>query len=358
MNRLVMRHVVGFAMPASVLLGATWGGFWIFQTALGVFLAVPLLDLLVGAERNEIRPPASSARTGRVLFKSVTWAWVPFQLALLVWAAHTATRAQRSPQELVGLTLSVGLTTGCIGVTFAHELLHRRRRFEKVLADVLLLSVTYPHFRVAHVLGHHRHVGTAHDCGTARLGESLYRFLGRALSGNLVNAWRFETASVRRHGRSPCDPRNQMIQRGVALCVMYALIWRLFGARGVALWAAQSAIAIFVLEATNYLQHYGLTRAELEPGRYVSVQAHHSWDSPYQVSNWTLINLAHHADHHLSPAKPYEALCHLTDAPQLPAGYSMMILLAMIPPLWRTVMDPRVAAWRTAHGSTGAAQRT
>ena len=31
-------------------------------------------------------------------------------------------------------------------------------------------------------------------------------------------------------------------------------------------------------------------------------------------------------------------------APQLPAGYGTMVLLALVPPLWRRVMDPRVLA--------------
>jgi hypothetical protein len=31
-------------------------------------------------------------------------------------------------------------------------------------------------------------------------------------------------------------------------------------------------------------------------------------------------------------------------APQLPAGYPTMVLLALLPPLWFRVMDPRVAA--------------
>jgi alkane 1-monooxygenase len=358
MNRLAVRHLVGFAMPVSVLLGAARGGFWTFQTPLGVFLAVPILDLIVGAERDRVTPSAALALNGSIAFKSVIWAWVPIQLALLIWAARVAALGHHAPEEFAGFTLSVGLTTGCIGVTFAHELLHRHGRFERALADVLLLSVTYPHFRVAHIHGHHRHVGTEYDCGTARFGENIYRFLVRALFGNILIAWRVEATRARRRAQPPYDPRNRMIRYGVTLCVMYGVIWRLFGARGLVFWAAQSGVAIFVLEATNYLQHYGLMRPEGEPGSYLSVQAHHSWDSSHQVTNWTLINLAHHADHHLSPSKSYETLRHLADAPRLPAGYSTMMLLAMVPPLWRKVMDPHVVRWRMSHGSIAATQRT
>jgi len=40
----------------------------------------------------------------------------------------------------------------------------------------------------------------------------------------------------------------------------------------------------------------------------------------------------------------YQALCHADEAPQLPGGYGTMPLLAICPPLWRRVMDPRVLA--------------
>ena len=32
----------------------------------------------------------------------------------------------------------------------------------------------------------------------------------------------------------------------------------------------------------------------------------------------------------------------MPDAPQLPAGYAAMVLLAWVPPLWRRIMDPRL----------------
>ena len=106
-----------------------------------------------------------------------------------------------------------------------------------------------------------------------------------------------------------------------------------------------------LLEIINYIEHYGLFRREIAAGRYEPVEPWHSWNSSHRVSNWVLINLARHADHHLTASKRYQLLDTLNEAPQLPAGYSAMMLLALVPPLWRRVMDPRVLAWRAAHGS-------
>jgi alkane 1-monooxygenase len=76
------------------------------------------------------------------------------------------------------------------------------------------------------------------------------------------------------------------------------------------------------------------------------------------VSNWVLINLARHADHHLTASKRYQVLHTIDAAPQLPAGYPLMILLALVPPLWRRVMDPRVAEWERSLDARPAARST
>jgi alkane 1-monooxygenase len=131
-------------------------------------------------------------------------------------------------------------------------------------------------------------------------------------------------------------------------------VW-LAGTAGLTLFLAQAVVAVFLLELINYVEHYGLFRREIAPGRHERVQAAHSWNSSHRVSNWVLINLARHADHHLTASRRYQVLHTRDDAPQLPAGYGAMVLLALAPPLWRRVMDPRVDAWRAAreHAASG-----
>jgi alkane 1-monooxygenase len=57
------------------------------------------------------------------------------------------------------------------------------------------------------------------------------------------------------------------------------------------------------------------------------------------ASNVLLYHLQRHSDHHANPLRRYQALRHFDEAPQLPTGYAGMILLAIVPPLWRRVMD-------------------
>jgi alkane 1-monooxygenase len=66
------------------------------------------------------------------------------------------------------------------------------------------------------------------------------------------------------------------------------------------------------------------------------------------VSNWLLINLQRHSDHHYKPNRRFPLLQTYSeiDAPQLPLGYPAMTLFALIPPLWRKHMNPKVRHWR------------
>ena len=132
--------------------------------------------------------------------------------------------------------------------------------------------------------------------------------------------------------------------------VFFALVDLLIrgGLTGVLLFLVQAGTAIWQLEVVNYVEHYGLTRKHLGEGKYEPVQPRHSWNAAHKASNWLLINLQRHSDHHYKPDRRFPLLQNYdeTEAPQLPYGYPVMTVAAMIPPLWRRVMNPRVRAWR------------
>ena len=117
---------------------------------------------------------------------------------------------------------------------------------------------------------------------------------------------------------------------------------------GVGLFVWQAFVAIWQLELTNYVEHYGLSRKHLGDGRYEHVMPRHSWNSSHTATNWLLINLQRHSDHHYKPDRRFPLLQTYSqeEAPQLPMGYPAMTFLAMVPPLWRRRMNPRVRAWR------------
>jgi alkane 1-monooxygenase len=57
--------------------------------------------------------------------------------------------------------------------------------------------------------------------------------------------------------------------------------------------------------------------------------------------------MGRHSDHHRRATSPYAQLEAISGAADLPAGYAAALLTALVPPLWRRIMDRRAAA--TAH---------
>ena len=246
------------------------------------------------------------------------------------------------------MMFGVGVLSGTIGITYAHELVHQRTRLDRRIGDWLLAMVLYSHFRSEHLLVHHRHVATPRDPATARYNEGFHRFYPRVVAGSLVSAFRAERDMLARKGlpwRHRSNPFWGYAARQAALLALAAWIG---GWAGLGLFVLQAATAIWQLELVNYVEHYGLSRRPLGAGRYEPVRPHHSWNAAHRVSNWLLINLQRHSDHHTKPDRPFPLLQTYpeTEAPQLPAGYAAMTALAMVPPLWRRVMNPRVRAWR------------
>jgi len=343
-------HLLGFLLPVIVVWSATLGGAATFLALAYPFVLVPLVDAVAPRNMRNAAAGDRAALEASAGYRLVTWVWVPVQIALIGWLAASAARGQFAPLGLAGLIVSVGVTTGAIGITFAHELIHRPGAFERALGEVLLASVSYTHFAIEHVYGHHRHVATPRDPATARFGESVYTFYPRTVFGSLASALRIERDRLGRRGLPAWHPLNRFWRYGAEQALLYGAVWAAAGAGAAAAVAAQAVVAFSLLEVINYVEHYGLERARRADGSYERVSPRHSWDSSHRMSNWVLINLARHADHHARAARRYQALDHLDEAPQLPAGYGTMFLVALVPPLWRRVMDPR-AARSTVRGS-------
>lgn len=350
MNRHSFVHAAPFALaflvPASLVLALYGGGAWSFATVVFVFGVVPVADAWGGVSRANPAPDDEDALASNPWYRALTIAWVPVHLVLLVLVVGRLARGPVSAVEAAGLVLSLGIVGGGGGITVAHELMHRPGRLERALAEVLLLAVNYPWFTIEHLLGHHRHVATPRDPATARHGESVYAFIPRSVLGGLASALRLEAARVRRRGARAWSWRNRFWRYAAELAAIYAAVGLLAGTRGVLVFAVQGVIAFSLLEVINYVEHYGLVRAETAPDRYERTRLVHSWNSSHRVGNWFLFNLQRHSDHHYLAARPYQVLRHFDESPQLPSGYAAMVPAALVPPLWHRLMEPRLARWR------------
>ena len=244
----------------------------------------------------------------------------------------------------IGWIVSIGIVGG-LGINVAHELIHKDDKLETRAGGFLLSLVCYAGFKVEHLRGHHVHVSTPEDASSSRYNQSLYNFLPQAYMRNFLNAWKLEAERLQRKGHNALSWRNELIWWYSISALALTGFTIAFGWLGAVFFLGQSFIAFTLLEIVNYLEHYGLHRRKLENGRYERTGPEHSWNSNYFLTNVFLFHLQRHSDHHAWAKRRYQILRHHDVAPQLPAGYSAMIVLAMFPPLWRRVMNPRVEAY-------------
>lgn len=328
-------------------IGVTQGGWTVVLMPLYAWMLVSLLDLVLGL--NEENPDTATDEGRLVWYRVVTLIWFPLQVVVIYGAIWWVSRSDDLGWvEVVALMFGIGVASGTVGIVYAHELLHQKNRVERWLGDLLLATVLYSHFRTEHLLVHHTHVGTPRDAVSARYNEGFHRFFVRVLLACPGSAWRAEAERLVKVGRPVWHRSNPFWRYGALQVLALGTAFVVGGWYGVGLFVMQAFFAVWQLELTNYIEHYGLVRQRLPNGKYEPVKPHHSWNAPHKASNWLLINLQRHSDHHYKPDRRFPLLQTYpeAEAPMLPFGYPAMTTLAMIPPLWRRRMNPRVRAWR------------
>lgn len=319
------------------------GLFWWFGPILA-FIVIPALDHTVGEDSENPPDRALTWLESDRFYRWITYLYLPFQyLSLLFacWLWAGGGWVTLTTLDKVGLMATVGIVGG-VSISAAHELGHRRAKLERRLSKIALAQTFYGHFFVEHNRGHHARVATVEDPASSRFGESLYRFIPRSVIGGLRSAWHIEGIRFARISKSRWSFRNDVLNSWLLSIALFAVLAVWFGPTVLPWLLGQAVIGFCMLETVNYLEHYGLRRQKGPDGRYERVRAAHSWNSNTVVANVVLFHLQRHSDHHAHPIRRYQALRHSDEAPQLPTGYTTMMLLALCPPLWRRVMDWRV----------------
>jgi alkane 1-monooxygenase len=333
-------------MPPIAVFGALHGGWAVALMPFYSWVMFTILDRITGV--NTDNPDLETPESGLFYYRLITLIWFPVQFALLFWLIWYVPQSGLSALEKIVIFFGMGVVSGTIGVNYAHELMHQKAAWERTLGDLLLATVLYSHFRSEHMRVHHLYVGTPRDAVTARYNEGFHRYFPRVVIACHRSAWSAEVAMLARKGLKKFDKSNPYWRYWGLQGAMIVLALALGGWVGLVLFFWQAFVAVWQLELVNYVEHYGLTRRHLGEGRYEHVLPRHSWNAAQRASNWLLINLQRHSDHHYKPDRRFPLLQTYGEgeAPQLPYAYPLMTSFAMIPPLWRRVMNPRVRAWR------------
>ncbi|GGO86085.1 alkane 1-monooxygenase [Nocardioides phosphati] len=343
--------MLGLVIPVTPLIGLAlqhetgWSG-WLWLTPLMFFAVIPLLDLVAGYDDTNPPEEIIEALENDRYYRWVTYLYLPVQYAGFVLAMWYLATADLSVADRIGLAISIGVVAG-VAINTAHELGHKKESHERWFSKIALAQSFYGHFYIEHNRGHHVRVATPEDPASSRMGESVYRFWPRTVLGSLSSSWHLEAKRYQRKGTHPFHLGNDVLNAWLMTVVLWGALVLWLGVGILPYLILQGVVGFSLLEVVNYMEHYGMLRQKVgtpERQRYERVDPSHSWNSNNIATNVLLYHLQRHSDHHANPTRRYQTLRDFREAPVLPTGYTGMIVVALVPPLFRTLMDKRVVA--------------
>lgn len=321
-----IRYLCSFILPLSVAVFFISGPHGIGGA---VAWTLPVWALVLAdwfSPKSGEQPPAAAPH---LFFDGLLYALAALQIVNIGLMLHYvecltfATPSEFIPGacNLIAVRILVGTSSGSSGFIAAHELIHRPGRCSRLLGRMLLWSVCYDHFIIAHTRGHHFHVGMQQDIATARRGENFAGYWKRVCREHFLYAWHSEQERL---NKTPARwPRtrifgNRVLHGLLAEALLLAAIVTAFGWLAAAMFLYQAFAAVRLLEAINYFQHWGLV-----DGKASNTLA---WVTDSCLTQYCLIGLSHHISHHQNAAQPFYQLPYSHLGPMLPYGYFVMNL--------------------------------
>lgn len=345
-----LKYTTPLLLFLAAVVSFTQTGIFTFFPVLYAFVLIPLLELLLRPNASNLSEAEEELARNDRLYDYILYLIVPLQYLFLYVFLKSLQQPGLQTIDIIGRISGMGMLCGVFGINVAHELGHRVKPNEQLMAKALLLTSLYTHFFIEHNKGHHKRVATPEDPSSARFNESLYRFYPRSIFFSYLSAWEIAAADQNKRGLPALHWRNEMLQLQVLQLFFITALLFVFGWSTTVLFGIAALIGILLLESVNYIEHYGLSRQRTASGHYERALPQHSWNSNHVLGRLMLFELSRHSDHHYLASRKYQVLRHHDTAPQMPTGYPGMMLLAHIPPLWFRIVNKQIES--TQHERT------
>ena len=336
-----LKYLMAYSVPLSVVVSFYFKGPLSYVALAYVFLFIPLAESILPLKVEKHSADDINKRTLNRVFDWLLYLNVPIVYIILSYGLYNLSTSALSNYEHIGLVFALGILLATNAVNVAHELGHRKNKFEVLLTRLLLLPCLYMHFTLEHNHGHHKHVATDLDPATAKKGQSLYHFWITSVFGQYKNAWLIQKKLLKKNGAHFISTKNNMLLFIIYQGIYLGGVYTFFGFKIFLIALIVGIISFLFLETINYIEHYGLMRKKVN-GKYEKVQNKHSWNSDHVMGRIVLYELTRHSDHHFRASKKYQVLESLENSPTMPFGYPGSMLLATLPPLWYSVIHPKL----------------
>ena len=238
--------------------------------------------------------------------------------------------------DLIGSTLSAALWAG-LGIIYGHELSHNKK--EGFLVSRLLMALSgASHFTYAHVYNHHLDLGHEDDPATAPRGRNVYAHAWLSHMGQSKFSFDLEQKKLQKKNKSFFSYENKWI-----LGYLYSLpsiilfVWS-GGFLGIIALLTIWSLSNFLLEALNFMGHYGLIRKD------GAVSHRHSWDNDSVFTSWFFIEIGRQCDHHVRGETYFWELDDV-GGPNYGIGYFSLFVLTLVPSVFRTFVRQHLDKW-------------
>ena len=325
-----------FALIISSSLGILISPQWTIAPFIWVLLIIPIIDSILPNLNKKL-----DNLNERKLHNLAIVIILPGILFLIVSGLIVLSKSDMSYLTVASLGAAVGMSGGSIGITTAHELIHRNNKYMRGLGVILLTFCLYGHFRIEHIYGHHKHVATRNDPATARKGENFYFYFIRCIVMSFVSSWNIEKNHLRKKNINILSLKNRMIHYFILELIILLTSFIIAGMHGLIFILVHSFISVLLLELVDYIQHYGLERNKINE-KYETYNELHSWNSRHSSANWSTFNLGLHSEHHKTASKHYPLLSQHKQKMEMPFNYPVMLIMALLPFIWFRVMDKKL----------------
>lgn len=327
-------YLTVFVPPALLVAGVASGHAWLACAAvLGI---APFLRAIFG-DVDDQRPDDWSELAATWLDRlPVAYALsFPACLALTLWLIHGGAIRGLGAWVAAGASLWACFIFATV---IGHELVHQRRAGRRRLGRALGGVVGYPVLGHEH-MPHHATSGNVTDAEWPGVDESVWRFAVRRVQRVARSALEYDAALGQRLGGR--------WRGGLAeACAITAGTWAAFalagGLAGAVLYGVLIVAVWFAMQAITYLQHWGLGDDSVPEAR----EGQYAWEDGCRLQGWMTLSISYHQAHHLAPSRPYYMAAPAADSPRLPAGYVILLIASLMPPLWKRLMRPALARWK------------
>ena len=238
--------------------------------------------------------------------------------------------------HLIGAVLSASLWAG-LGIIYGHELSHNKKEGFFVSRLIMALSGA-SHFTYAHVYNHHLDLGHEDDPATAPRGRNVYAHTWLSHAGQSKYSYDLEKKRLNNKGKNFLSLDNRWILGYLySLPSVFLFIWS-GGLVGLLALIVVWSLSNFLLEALNFMGHYGLIRKEGE------VEHRHSWDNDSVFTSWFFIEIGRQCDHHVRGETYFWELDDV-GGPNYGIGYFSLFVLTLVPSLFRSFVKKHLDHW-------------